>query len=318
MSSKHSNGSPSGLELLLKAFPPGSPWVDAISDVLETANNQSIGYSGLSQWAENAFDGIEALRDKNLLEEEDLIRLTELNETQQYIDHKDKLSYYDSVFYEKLLHVIVRGFVKQSENRDVVDAAERLREEYSRHREHPEEVDSAAKAQYQRLLATIIGRPVEELIDQGFFDMLSTGRPVQAGEKPVLGRWTKDSVGEKRLAGEKRSEVPSLPAEAPCLWVNRTDKKQSPVDFIRSVYEPWLNKGLTRGHLNRLDHSLYVALRRWLKRPENELPADIDLPEKREQVDRDLQKAREDISREEWREWQRLERARRRRDAHER
>ncbi|WP_306129712.1 hypothetical protein [Roseovarius sp. MMSF_3350] len=53
---------------------------------------------------------------------------------------------------------------------------------------------------------------------------------------------------------------PDLPSKAPKLYRDRTDKSQKPVDFIKTVYEKWLGKGLLRPHIKQLDEALYRAL----------------------------------------------------------
>jgi hypothetical protein len=80
-----------------------------------------------------------------------------------------------------------------------------------------------------------------------------------------------------------------LPLQPPALWRDRTDKNESPVDFIRREYGRWLGIGLTRAHL-RADMSLYDSLKHWLR--ENDLPDDLDLPTKSAMVDRELADAK--------------------------
>ena len=55
-------------------------------------------------------------------------------------------------------------------------------------------------------------------------------------------------------------EAVILPTEAPALYAERPDKSVRAEDFIRTVYEPWLGKGLLRPHIKELDKSLYNAL----------------------------------------------------------
>lgn len=55
-------------------------------------------------------------------------------------------------------------------------------------------------------------------------------------------------------------EAVTLPTEAPELYTDRKDKSVRAADFIRTVYEPWLGKGLLRPHIKELDKSLYQAL----------------------------------------------------------
>ena len=79
-----------------------------------------------------------------------------------------------------------------------------------------------------------------------------------------------------------------LPKEPPATW--RADKldNETPPDFIRRFYEPWLGKGLDRAHIRNLDRPLYQALDNWLRN--HEMPADVDLPTRKEQNSRWVQR----------------------------
>lgn len=78
----------------------------------------------------------------------------------------------------------------------------------------------------------------------------------------------------------------TLPTKAPSLWLDRTDRAQAPIDFIRITYAEWLGHGLTQAHIRRLDKSLYMALHKWLQ--SNDMPADFDLPTQKQMNDRQL------------------------------
>jgi hypothetical protein len=66
---------------------------------------------------------------------------------------------------------------------------------------------------------------------------------------------------------------PCLPGEAPERWSERDGRKENPIAFIRRVYAPWLNRGLTRAHLLAIDRPLYTALAVWMHRhPDEEFP----------------------------------------------
>lgn len=82
----------------------------------------------------------------------------------------------------------------------------------------------------------------------------------------------------------------SLPKVAPAIWKDEKKKKDTPVDFVKRHYGPWLRAdatGLTRPDIRRLDYSLYMALSNWLRN--NELPEDCPLPVKSEAVAREEQ-----------------------------
>lgn len=98
---------------------------------------------------------------------------------------------------------------------------------------------------------------------------------------------------------------PPLPERAPALWrkpketdpdFDPSDDREckhpgdTPPDFIRRHYGPWLGNGLTRADIRRLDPPLYMALANWLRH--NELPTDLDLPTLKEENDRWVERAR--------------------------
>ena len=85
-----------------------------------------------------------------------------------------------------------------------------------------------------------------------------------------------------------------LPDQAPALWLERKDRGQSPPEFIRRHYAPWLGR-LTQADIRRLDRSLYMALHKWLRT--NAMPDDLDLPTRKEMNDRLLAAREEDAGR---------------------
>lgn len=80
-----------------------------------------------------------------------------------------------------------------------------------------------------------------------------------------------------------------LPQNPPAMWVDRLNRSESPIDFIRREYAPYIGNGLTRAHLRRYDRTLYEALGNWLRK--NELPDDLLLPTKVEHNDALLKSA---------------------------
>jgi hypothetical protein len=77
-------------------------------------------------------------------------------------------------------------------------------------------------------------------------------------------------------------------AKIPKKWLDRVDKRESPVDFIRREYGELIGK-ISRPDIKRMDKSLYAALHNWISE-HGELPADLDLPTKKQQNDRKLEK----------------------------
>lgn len=91
-------------------------------------------------------------------------------------------------------------------------------------------------------------------------------------------------------AAQAQQAVPTdaLPDVAPALWAKDKRAGETPPDFIRRVYEPWIGKGLARSDLRGLDPQLYMALANWLRK--NEMPGDIDLPTVKQVNDRWVEK----------------------------
>ncbi len=89
------------------------------------------------------------------------------------------------------------------------------------------------------------------------------------------------------------SLVPAaLPTSAPATWKADKQPGETPPDFIKRVYGPWLGNGLTKAALRHLDEPLYRSLYKWLSNPKNELPADLDLPTKAEGISRRIDELR--------------------------
>lgn len=82
------------------------------------------------------------------------------------------------------------------------------------------------------------------------------------------------------------SPQPSLPTVAPALFVERENKKENPVDFIRRVYGAWLPV-LSTDVLRRLDFSLYIAYYRF-KSCGGQIPADFVIKSKKQKNDEEL------------------------------
>lgn len=82
-------------------------------------------------------------------------------------------------------------------------------------------------------------------------------------------------------------EMPTFPDIAPEAYIDRRDKDETPVSFIRRVYGAWLRAdgfGLTRADIRKLDQKLYMALSNWLRH--DALPPDCPLPTKTEAAER--------------------------------
>jgi hypothetical protein len=136
------------------------------------------------------------------------------------------------------------------------------------------------EAGYPEALRPIfIGRIIDEILSYGV-----------AGREPWAARVVKN-VSVKPLS--KQSQPP-LPETPPALWKESKEPGDTPPEFIRRHYGPWLNvdaTGLTRPDIKRLDPSLYMALANWLRK--NELPDDCPVPIKSQRLDSELARVAE-------------------------
>lgn len=88
------------------------------------------------------------------------------------------------------------------------------------------------------------------------------------------------------------SATVELPSKAPEIYQGLRGPETPPA-FVQRVYGEWLGHGLTRAHIRKLDPVLYTAMNNWLKKPDCEWPAEVDLPTLKEQNTRDIQALRE-------------------------
>jgi hypothetical protein len=87
----------------------------------------------------------------------------------------------------------------------------------------------------------------------------------------------------RSAASSQGNEVAlSFPETAPKIYPGLRGP-ETPPEFIKRVYEPWLGHGLDRAHIRQLDPKLYTAINNWLSRPGNVWPQDVDLPTREEQ-----------------------------------
>jgi len=90
-------------------------------------------------------------------------------------------------------------------------------------------------------------------------------------------------------AGMQEDPASDVPKKAPANWLDRKDKSETPVDFIKREYREWLGKGLSKSDVRRLIGACILPFtdgsRRWYLAP------DFILPTKREVNDAELSKA---------------------------
>jgi hypothetical protein len=90
-------------------------------------------------------------------------------------------------------------------------------------------------------------------------------------------------------AGASATPALSIPQLAPAKWLERKNKDETPLDFIRRGYAPWLGKGLSKPDIRRLDRSLYLAIYTWT-RAGGVIPPDFDLPTRKQVNDAELKR----------------------------
>jgi|GEM_PF-4733292 len=148
------------------------------------------------------------------------------------------------------------------------------------------------------------------------------GRSVEPAERLAwLDEFVRKNPGEpvselvRELFPRVMDDRMELPSVAPALWTQDRLRSDTPPDFIKRHYEPWLGKGLARSDIRRLDPNLYESLANWLRK--NQMPEDMDLPTLKERNDRWVQRFEEGDLNVEARDVSRLAQAaaRRRRDS---
>lgn len=92
---------------------------------------------------------------------------------------------------------------------------------------------------------------------------------------------------------EMDKPVPALPNEAPEIYGGLRGL-ETPPEFVKRVYAPWLGHGLDRAHIKHLDPKLYTAIDNWTRKPGNEWPADVDLPTRGEQTRRTIEQLKQE------------------------
>ncbi|WP_152528004.1 hypothetical protein [Sphingobium lactosutens] len=87
-----------------------------------------------------------------------------------------------------------------------------------------------------------------------------------------------------KYAAASAQQSLSLPPEAPIKWKDREPGETGP-DFTRRVYGPWLEGGIPKRVLRKLDAALVNELNTWVRNG-NEMPADIKILTVSEENDR--------------------------------
>jgi hypothetical protein len=116
-----------------------------------------------------------------------------------------------------------------------------------------------------------------------------------AEQEPTIGPDLRGTLRELQLrlqfaltSGSVAESTP-LPKVAPALFVERHNKKETPVAFIKRIYGPWLPNKLSTDLIRRLDFSLYTAYYRW-KSSGGVIPHDFLLKSKKQINDEELER----------------------------
>jgi hypothetical protein len=92
-----------------------------------------------------------------------------------------------------------------------------------------------------------------------------------------------------RFAITEKDQSSSGLIKIPRKWLDRIDRTESPVVFIRREYAELIGK-IARSDIKRIDKSLYAALCNWIS-INGELPPDLDLPTKKQAYDRKIERS---------------------------
>lgn len=112
--------------------------------------------------------------------------------------------------------------------------------------------------------------------------LLATAAKMMAGA-PMLDRGAFEYLRRLRVAvrfaiSAKEREINKEASHRPTKWAERSNKNESPIDFIRREYADVLaRKSLSRADIRRLDPSLYTAFYAWISK-NRKLPDGFDLP----------------------------------------
>jgi len=82
-------------------------------------------------------------------------------------------------------------------------------------------------------------------------------------------------------------EINGVPQKAPEIYKDRANKDETALEFIKRVYKPWLNKGLSHNQLNHIDTSAYYAYRNYTKY--HAIDSTVLLPDQTTQIDREYE-----------------------------
>lgn len=89
------------------------------------------------------------------------------------------------------------------------------------------------------------------------------------------------------IADSENARNENAIAEAPAKWLDRADKNESVIDFLRREYAGRFGQ-ITRPDIRKQDRSLYAALANWISQ-NGPLPPDVDIPTKKQAGDRKLE-----------------------------
>lgn len=119
---------------------------------------------------------------------------------------------------------------------------------------------------------------VEEILS-----IIDVSAPTDAGGRASFLTRLRSGLDERLPSAHPfTSDGVVLPTEPPERYQGLRGPETPPV-FVQRVYGEWLGHGLSRAHIRQLDPTLYQAIVNWTRKPENEWPADVDLPTLKEQ-----------------------------------
>jgi hypothetical protein len=112
-------------------------------------------------------------------------------------------------------------------------------------------------------------------------------------KEPALDRQAFEHLRQLRVRIRYAMQAPesdivrAILAAHPPKFIDRIDKHQDVVSFLRTQYSRWLGTEIPRSELKKIDKSLYDAVTNWSAK-HGGLPADINFPTKAELIHRKL------------------------------
>jgi len=115
---------------------------------------------------------------------------------------------------------------------------------------------------------------VREILENSLNEAFAVAEYPEAAKSSLILGLADQLLAHQPLLDSVRPR-PAFPEKAPTKWVDRNPGETAP-EFVRRVYGPWLDDGLSKRALRKIDAALIQELYAWT-RSGNEMPSDIRL-----------------------------------------